>query len=104
MTKPFTGEVLWITLTPGRTDTLMLSVSCPKVGEHHVTFSVADLVTIRGFTDGIPGPVIIRDVNVAALFHWLAYNPRPIVTVTPDPDRFGFSKRTEFRPPGTTPA
>jgi len=94
--NPFTGEVLWITLTPGRTDTLMLSVACPKVGEHHVTFSLSDEVYIY---ETVPNH---RIGGAGRLFAWLALCPRPIVTVTPDPERFGFSKLTEFRSPDPT--
>lgn len=93
--NPITGEVLWITLTPGRTDTLMLSVSCPNVGEHHVTFSLTDWVYIG---DGCR----IQVGDVGRLFAWLAANPRPIVIFTPDPLQFGFSKITEFQSPVPT--
>lgn len=85
---PFTGEVLWITLTPGRTDTLMLSVKDPTVGEHHVLFSMADKVTIEGFTGF---------ATVSSLFDWLARTSRPLVTVHPNPQRYGLSTLTEFR-------
>lgn len=94
--NPITGEVLWITLTPGRTDTLMLSVSCPNVGEHHVTFSLAAEVYIY---EACPNH---RVEDAGRLFAWLAANPRPIVIFTPDPLQFGFSKAVEFQSPVPT--
>lgn len=100
--KPISGEVLWLTLVPGRPDTLMLSIADETVGEHHVMFSMASGDVGHGVT--IDGRDYYGNITAGVVFEWLLSRTSPLVTVHPDLNRYGLSTRTEFATNPASPA